>query len=433
MTMMPCLLMAPYLLAATPVVVGGMGKGEGGDAAAAYLEAAISSNLKPKPQIRLLQKNTIWSPAQTRHFEGLELEAEKNREAGQIAFEDLEAELAIEAYHKAVESLLSQIDILDSKDVALKTAAEYAKVLHQVGEEDKARDVFRTILFIDPGFSSDVFPGLSDDDVALLHDEEMTLAFETSGSLMITQGADPVEVWVDGVMIGVTPMTLTSLAPGLHYYALRRDGYQRRSGRFRLTGGQTKKIQGQLVQLEAMSTYRQAAEKVSSNIDAAAVKNLKSAMGELIAQLPGVEEMVYFRLEVSEDQVAKVTAIRWDCHRGVLLAEIGLLTSLDKDGLDAAAEDLVASLYTEGVAVAAAPTPADQIESEEEPPGAIPSTWLWAGAGLAAGIGIGALAALSGGMATYVVVSAVPSSTEESQVEESSGEDPSVRYIVLGY
>ena len=431
MMIIPALLLSTAITQTTPVIVAVHHEGKASEAAAVLLEHTMIGAISNLDDFVVVSKNQIWNPDQEAHLAGLTKEAILKQQEGRAAFEELEAELAIQAYQVAAETLLAQVDFVDRQAEALDAAAEYASVLQQLGEEDKAREIFRTILFVDSSYSGEDFKRLTDDDVGLLQDEEMALAFEVPGALMVTQGSAPVEVWIDGKMVGITPLTIDSLTPGLHFYALKRDGFQRRSGRFRLKSGEQKKIQGQLVRNEEHKTFTESLSKIDwqNKTNDAAVKSIG-------ASLNGAPHLILLQVRTSEDGVAQIQALRWDATRGLLKRQIQYETSLEREELETTAAEIMASLFTTDQVGAPQEMWSAQAPQESEAdaaPESGTSVWLWAGAGVAAGIGIGTLATVTGGMATYLVYTSAPTSSNNGQAAENESEDSAARFVVLGY
>lgn len=425
------ILLSAFFASNTPVSVVVHHEGDGAEAPAVLFESVLRSAVSNRDGHVAVLKNDLWLPKQEEQLQALVDEAMKKQSEGRAAFEELEAELAIQAYKVAAETLLSQTDIPERQAQALEAAAEYASVLQQLGEEDKAREIFRSILFVNSSYSGDDFKRLTDDDVSLLQDEEMALAFDVPGALMVTQGASAVEVWIDGKMVGVTPLTIDSLTPGLHFYALKRDGFQRRSGRFRLKSGETKKIQGQLVRVEAHKTF----SDTLPTIDWQTLGN-GEPMRKLAASVSHVQELLLIKFVITEPGKAKVRALRWNSSRGFLQKTIDLETLTTIEDFEVAAVRIATELFP---AQEAGQKPqlwsahsSATVESEE-PASSGSSVWLWAGAGVAAGLGLGTLATLTGGMATYVVYSSAPTSSNSGQESENRTEDPAARYVILGY
>lgn len=80
---------------------------------------------------------------------------------------------------------------------------------------------------------------------ALVDDPERipdTVLQDTSGSLSVTTTPAGIEVFLDGSLRGISPITLDNLAPGTHTLLLKREGYADMTVPVMITAGQTQSI-----------------------------------------------------------------------------------------------------------------------------------------------------------------------------------------------
>jgi hypothetical protein len=71
-------------------------------------------------------------------------------------------------------------------------------------------------------------------------------AAQGPGELFVDSRPGGAKVYLDGKMIGTTPMTMSSVAPGEHSVRLEHEGYRQWTSSVRIAAGQKSRVTGSL-------------------------------------------------------------------------------------------------------------------------------------------------------------------------------------------
>jgi hypothetical protein len=412
---------APATPMNTVVVIVGQGDADG---VAAALETPVKAAIAQRPALRLVTREMLSGKPAAPPLDDQIARASLLLTEGREAFMMLEAERAIEALTQGTDMMLERIDELEDKSEAVRALALLGSSLNQAGELRKARRVFRTLLFIEPGFRPDESDDLTESDVKMVQDIEEKLAFDPTGSVTVSAEGPGASVYVDGRLVGVTPLQLPAVAPGRHVIAYRRDGHQRVARRFVVRSKKTTHLKVTLPPLPNQDVVTAAALAV--DLDNA---TFTDAVAELSRATGNPDELVLVRVDEAPKGAVKVRMGRFVPALSANLGQRGELTRPEPEHIDPLATQMLDELFA-----IKRPTVADTIpeESDEGLPG-----WAWgaAGAGAATVAAVVVTGVVVGGTAAYLSTAENPTDTGGTSAPTSStGRQRAVeRFVVVGY
>jgi len=165
---------------------------------------------------------------------------QKHLENGKKLLDEGEAEDAVGKFMAAVDLLEKRIDVLYDYTVLAK-ALFYAGAAWKLLDEDtKAQDLFRKVLVIDADYRPD--KDTDEDTVDFFEKIKSRMMLQPLGDLKVSSEPSGATVYVDGRIVGMTPMTVEGLTVGKHYWRIHKSGYRDVGGVVTVRDGGVEKI-----------------------------------------------------------------------------------------------------------------------------------------------------------------------------------------------
>lgn len=326
-------------------------------------------------------------------------QAEELFEGARASYDNLELDEAIERFEQALATYEEQVahlpDIAPLSDCLLYIGA--AQVLSE--RSRTARTTFERLLVIDPERrpSEDVFPPTV---VEVFDYVAGRMGRVPTGSVAVTTDPAGADVYVDGVLVGPSPQTLSDLKEGRHYVRARLSG--------RVEVGRVVEVRGRRpvavsLALDPSDDGPVVAELVSG-LPGQILERPDDVVGTVqrLGEILGVELLaVAYLIRDEQGLVVRLTA--WDVLRGEPLATqtAGPFESSDAVALATAAAPTVDSLLEAATAAQRVEQAVDVpiVRPRPTPPPPPPPSrpfwqqwWFWTVVGVAvvgAGVGIG--------------------------------------------
>jgi hypothetical protein len=252
---------------------------------------------------------------------------------GQRAYDELDTQVALQQFDKAVRAFeagdlsLRFSDLVNAR--VMKAASQVAN-----GENTAAQLEIRSVLAMEPRaqFSPNFFPP---DEMAFVEKERKAVLAAPRVSLTVRTEPVPAQVYVDGQFRGVSPVALTDLTPADHYVTVVAPGYALAQRRAR--EGETTLTLQPLPAQKALQTATEAAARKPEGPDR------DKALREL-GMLAGVSQVLALLVRGGAGAgPLDVTALRLDVTDGHN-ASYALATVPRGEGLEAGSETLLGGL-----------------------------------------------------------------------------------------
>ena len=235
--------------------------------------------------------------------------AQKNFEDGKALYNDLGIEDAAEKFKSALKYFEDNMDKVGDmslmSDIIFYLAASYALV----DEEEQAETYFSIYLSINPdGQPND--SAFSDEVMSAFDNVKRDRKSAGKGSVKV-QSTDGALVFLDGKIVGMTPVTLRGIREGKHYYRIHKNGFRAAGGSISVRGGKTVSI----------------SETLTKNSSASAVaeleKEMKSEFGSLamvrkatdLAEDNNVNNIFVVKASLGSDERLKYQGYMIDCDK----------------------------------------------------------------------------------------------------------------------
>lgn len=262
----------------------------------AELEHVLKQAMLGRPEIDVLDLRRALEPSSGADARRMVADAEARLTAGKLAYENLEADQAIEQLQLACERFETGYAAVQTPDKMVEAHVFLASVLLQTGSAEKAKPHYRTALFLDPKLDLD--PNrFAPEDIEALESARREIIQEETGSADITSAPVSARVYIDGVYRGTTPVKVTDLPRGNHYLLVERDGYERIAGVIDIAPRRSQNLEQNLISLRRFADLQRALASV--NPDAT---DLGGVVGNLREVLPG-DGFVLLTARMREDGV----------------------------------------------------------------------------------------------------------------------------------
>lgn len=296
--MISSLALLGLLIAAAPPVPTAVyvrGEGEAAQGTAAIVEVLVEEALDEDPRYLPLRAADDGPGAVDPYLEVDRARAAARVAEARIAFFRLEPERASTALAEASDLYLRHLDMLPNLAEAAEAVALHGVVLNQAGDAEAASEQFRALLFFAPEFDPSGLDAVGPEEQALLEAVRSDLESEAWGRLVVTWAKPGAQVWLDGRLIGSTPLEVP-VPPGRHVFAMRRHGFEREAGVFTMAPGGEVTITRSLHPRPSRVAENEALDRLEAK--------KPSDFGAVLPLLERAEEareMVFVHLESRED------------------------------------------------------------------------------------------------------------------------------------
>ncbi|MFH1810146.1 MAG: PEGA domain-containing protein [Pseudomonadota bacterium] len=228
----------------------------------AEMEHVLKQAMLGRPDVDVLDLRRALEPNSGADARRLVADAEARLAAGKSAYENLEADQAVEQLTQACERFETGYAAVQTPDKMVEAHVFLASVLLQTGSLDKARIHYRTALYLDPKLDLD--PNrFAPEDIEALEIVRREIIQEETGSADITSAPVSARVYIDGVYRGTTPVKVTDLPRGYHYLLVERDGYERIAGVVEITPRRSQNFEQNLIALRRFADLQRSLASVN--------------------------------------------------------------------------------------------------------------------------------------------------------------------------
>ncbi len=166
--------------------------------------------------------------------------AQKYLDEGKKLLDDGEAEEAISKFNAAVDLLEKRIDVLYDYKLLTKALFYTGATWKLLEEEDKASGFFKKVLVINPDYEAE--EGTDEDTMDFFDKLKSKMMMQPLGDLKVTSEPSGATIYIDGRIVGATPMTVEGLVSGKHYWRIHKSGYRDVGGVVTVRDGEPEKI-----------------------------------------------------------------------------------------------------------------------------------------------------------------------------------------------
>ncbi len=166
--------------------------------------------------------------------------AQKYLDEGKKLLDDGEAEEAIGKFNAAVDLLEKRIDVLYDYTLLVKALFYTGATWKLLEEDDKASGFFKKVLVLNPDYEPD--KETDEDTVDFFDKLKSKMMMQPLGDLKVTSDPVGATIYIDGRIVGVTPMTIEGLVSGKHYWRIHKSGYRDVGGIVTVRDGAPEKI-----------------------------------------------------------------------------------------------------------------------------------------------------------------------------------------------
>ena len=187
--------------------------------------------------------------------------AKKDFEEGKALYNDLGIEEAVEKFKSALKTIENNIDKVSDMSFMSEVLFYLGASYQLIEDEDMTEFYFSIYISINP----DSRPGdsaFSDEVMAAFDDVKSNRKDAGKGSVRVQCNEDGALVFIDGKIVGMTPVILRGISDGKHYYRIHKNG-------FRDEGGSVAVREEKTVSIDA---------NLKKNTSASGVAELESAM-----------------------------------------------------------------------------------------------------------------------------------------------------------
>jgi tetratricopeptide (TPR) repeat protein len=332
-------------------------------------------------------------------------------------YDDLDMPGAIQKAEKAMEKLELGVAYVDDMTLAVKIL-HLIGVCHTLnGDLNASSEAFLRAYSINPNMKLDT--NLYPPDVVDVFDAVSQDASQVgTGSISVKSSPKGASVYLDGMPMGVTPVTIDNIIVGKHMVKLSKPGYQYFGSVLNVQAGKVKTLDAKLAEITGVSRVIAETEKIPGLL----AKGMDSTLPPMatISKDLGVEQLLVIILSPGEGQVVSLSYYVYDRLKNAYLAQrqgdspsVNDQVLLPKAG-DLAKSTLAAALAKEtgeGGTVTKIVTPpvigpgTEPEKEKKKKKGIVHKWWFWAAliggaavVGGAAGLGYaGATGQLGGG------------------------------------
>ena len=189
--------------------------------------------------------------------------ARKNFEKGRKLYDEYSIDEAIEQFTTALKYLEDNMDKISDmqllQDVLFYVGASYKRI----DDDQQAKSYFLAYLAVNPD-------GEPSSDLLV---EEVETAFEdakrsvsrSSGSLKARCGVDGSVVFLDGRVVGISPVNIRKISAGKHYYRCHKNGYRDVAGVISVRAGKAVSINETMTKYSLASSIFATEREMKSN------------------------------------------------------------------------------------------------------------------------------------------------------------------------
>ena len=236
--------------------------------------------------------------------------AKRDFEEGKTLYNDLGIEEAIEKFKSALKTIENNIDKVTDMTLLSNVLFYLGASYGLLDDEDQAEFYFLIYISINPDSTPDD-PAFSDEVISAFNDTKNDRKNAGEGSIRVQSNEDGALVFLDGKIVGMTPVILRGVSSGKHYYRIHKNG-------FRDVGGSVAAREGKTVSIE---------ENLSRNASASAVAELeetmKSEFGSVvmirkatsIAEDNGLNNVFVVKASLGADEKLKYQGYMIDCDK----------------------------------------------------------------------------------------------------------------------
>ena len=233
-------------------------------------------------------------------------------------YDDLDLPGAVELAEKAMEKIELGAAYIEDLTLAVK-------ILHLIGachtlngDLNAASDAFLRAYAINPGMKPDAntYPP----DIIDVFDAVGQGASEAgTGGMSVKSSPDGASVYLDGIPMGVTPVTIDNILIGKHILRISKPGYQFFGSVLKIEKGKTKSLDAKLSEIAGVSRVLTEIDKLPGLIAGGMSSTLPSL--NTIAKDLGVDQLLVILLSPGEGQIVSLNVLVYDRAKNDYIAQ----------------------------------------------------------------------------------------------------------------
>lgn len=326
--------------------------------------------------------------------------AKKDFEEGKSLYNDLGIEEAAEKFKSALKYFEDNIekvsDMTLMSDIIFYLGASY----FLIDEEEQAESYFSIYLSINPdGQPTDSF---SDEVMSAFDGVKRDRRSAGKGSVKVQSNTDGALVFIDGKIVGMTPVTLRGIREGKHYYRIHKNGFRAAGGSISVRGGKTASINETLTKSSSASAVAELEKEMKSEFGSLSMVRKATDLAEdnnlsnillVKASLGADERLKYqgFMIDCDKKEFKKSEAV-FDLPEKGAAADSVSLNQFNKTLVDDPYEYKAISdlLMEEADLLGLSDKPAESQKDEKEKKPVYKEWWLWTVVGVVVAGGVAA-------------------------------------------
>ncbi len=184
---------------------------------------------------------------------------------GKKQFENMDLDAALGSMSKALNNFWKCPAYIGNGAEYLETLKMIGAIYILTGEEKMGRNMFKSALVFNPetNINKDLFPP---NVVEMFEKIKTEVSTSKKGYLSITTIPQGAEVFIDGVFVGISPVSRKEVIAGNHFVSIEKDGYINEGGRVDVKPNDEEMYQAQMIPTKRYAEYSQILSTLSTDV-----------------------------------------------------------------------------------------------------------------------------------------------------------------------
>ena len=236
--------------------------------------------------------------------------AKKDFEEGKTLYNDLGIEEAIEKFKSSLKSIEENIEKVTDMTLLGEVLFYLGASYKLLDDDDQAEFYFSIYISINPDSTPDD-PAFSDEVTSAFNDVKDDRKSAGEGSIRIQSNEDGALVFLDGRIVGMTPVILRSVNSGKHYYRIHKNGFRDAGGSVAAREGKTVSIDETLSRNSSSSSVGELEEAMKSEFGSVGMIRKATAL----AEENGLDNVFVVKASLGADERLKYQGYMIDCDK----------------------------------------------------------------------------------------------------------------------